>query len=261
MKLHYAIVSAVLHPPAQEDPDTPAADNAPDPSVLRAERRLRLLAELAEIGMELARSLRPGALADAACEPTADGDTTTETGRGRGRDPAEAFAPLSRAIRLTLALEAKTDAELRDLKAGIVRAREEQRTVAAQRRNIAADEDALAREEKIRDLVIEAAEAEIEDRGAMLELYDALEERLDEDVAYVDRAERPLRDIVERLCGDLALRPDWSLWDGEGWVRTEPPARPRFSPFNQPSARPFGPGTPGAAQAPPQRLQPARNLE
>ena len=73
----------------------PAADQsattseAPDPSILRAERRLRLLEELAEIGMELVRALKPRAEA-------------AET--AGGKDPADAFAPLSRAIRLTLAL-------------------------------------------------------------------------------------------------------------------------------------------------------------
>jgi hypothetical protein len=250
-----------LAPSIAEDPASPAADEAPDPAVLRAERRLRLLAELADIGMDLARVLKPSAPADEAPDEAADGGPASEPGRVKRRDPAEAFAPLSRAIRLTLALEAKIDAELCDLKAGIVRARDEERTVTAERRKTAADEDALAREEKIRDLVIEAAEAEIEDKGALLELCDALEERLDEDVAYLDREERPLREIVESLCRDLTLRPDWSLWDGEGWLRTDPPARPRFSPFHQPSAKPFGPCAVAAPPAPAHRLQPARHLE
>ena len=100
-----------IPPSALEDPATPpAADEASDPSVVRAERRLRLLEELAEIGMELARALRPGALASATCDPGAGEELMALTGRARGRDPAEAFAPLSRAIRLTLALEARTDA-------------------------------------------------------------------------------------------------------------------------------------------------------
>jgi hypothetical protein len=246
-----------------EDLAAPAADEAPDPAVLRVERRLALLAELADIGMDLARALRPAAVASAACDAATD--EAMQAARGRGRDPAEAFAPLSRAIRLTLALEAKTDTELRDLKAGIVRATEEKRTVDAERRKVAAAKDAEDREEKIRDLVMEVADFEIEDKDAKLELLDALEERLDDDVAYCDRDERPMRDIVERLCADLTLRPDWSRWEGEGWVRTDPPARPRFSPYNQPSARPSfrgaAVGAASAVQAPPHRLQPAHDLE
>jgi len=264
--LQYATISLVfIAPSIAEDPAAPVADEAPDPAVLRAERRLRLLAELADIGMDLARALRPGAMASAACDAAAGEDAGMQSGRARGRDPAEAFAPLSRAIRLTLALEAKTDADLRDLKAGLVRAREEERTVAAERCKAAAAKDAEDREEKIRDLVMEVADFEIEDKDAKLELLDAMEERLDDDVAYCDRDERPLRDIVERLCADLTLRPDWSRWDGEGWIQTDPPTRPRFSPYHQPSAKPSFKGAAAgaacAAQAPAQRLQPARNLE
>ena len=54
-----------------------------DPSVVRAEGRLRLLRELTEIGMKLARGLEPAPVA-------ADG----ETGRSNGLDPADAFARL-----------------------------------------------------------------------------------------------------------------------------------------------------------------------
>jgi hypothetical protein len=188
----------------------PPADTAPDPAVLRAERRLALLAELAEIGMELARGLKAG-------------------------DPAETFAPLSRAIRLTLALEAKADAELSDLKVGIVRASEERRTQTVERQKAAAARDAEGRPDKVRDLVCEAAEAEIEDYDALKEFMEAIDERLEEDEAYVDIARWPLRETVENLCRDLKLNPDWSRRDGDGW-KTEGPTRPRCSPFNQPSA-------------------------
>jgi hypothetical protein len=222
-----------------QDPASPAADEAPDPAVLRAERRLRLLAELADIGMDLARALKPSAQADEAPDEAADGGPATEPGRTRRRDPAEAFAPLSRAIRLTLALEAKTDAELCDLKAGVLRAREEERTVTAERRKVAATKAAADREEKIRDLVVEAAEFEIEDCRDMLDLLNALDERLDEDAAYFDREQKPLRDIVEGLCADLTLAPDWSCWNGEGWTWTNRPARSPNSPFKTPSAKPL----------------------
>jgi len=213
--------------PEVQDP----ADEAPDPLVLLAESRLRLLRELAEIGMELARrSLNTGA--------PADGESITETGRSRGRDPAEAFAPLSRAIRLTLTLEAKTAAELRDLKAGVVREREEERTRTAKGREAAAAKDAKERAVRVRELVAEAAEFEIADVYEFAQVYHALHERLDEDPAYDDCGVRPLRETVERLCKDLMLSPDWSRWDGEGWIREEgAPKRHRYSIFNQPSAR------------------------
>jgi hypothetical protein len=201
-----------------------------DPSVVRAEGRLRLLRELTEIGMKLARGLEP-------CAPAAADD---ETGRLKGLDPADAFARLSRAIRLTLTLEAKTDEALRDLKAGVVRKRKKEKKRAARRHEAAAAKEAEEREVRVRELVAEAAEAEIPDIFEFAQVYDALRERLDEDSAYQDLSERPLREIVERLCKDLMISPDWSRWDGEGWIKQEgAPKRTRYSIFNQPSALPL----------------------
>jgi len=206
-------------------PDESApVEEAPDPSIARAERRLRLLEELSEIGMELARALKPVAGAD---------ETIA------GKDPAAAFAPLSRAIRLTLALEAKTDEELRDLKAGVVRAREEKRVQAAKRARDAADKASEARVDRVRDLVLNVAERECEDVDAFDDVYEALKERLEEDEAYDDCDERPLRETVERLCKDLQLTPDWSRWVDDGWIVESPPARWRCSPFHQPSRKPL----------------------
>jgi hypothetical protein len=225
-------------------PDECAApEEAPDPSVARAERRLRLLQELAEIGMELARALTPGAEPDKAA-----------AGEAPGKDPAVVYAPLSRAIRLTLALEARTDKDLRDLKAGVDRARQEARTK-AEARNLEALED------KVRDLVLDVAERECESFDAFEDLERALGERLDEDEAYLDFRIRPLRQTVERLCHDLGLTPDWSRWAGEGWATDEPPIRPRYSPFHQPSSKPLrAPLTP-ASGGPSERPPPAYALE
>jgi hypothetical protein len=192
-----------------------------DPSVLLAESRLRMLRRLAEIGMELAeRTLN------------------TQTAAAKGRDPADFYAPLSRAIRLTLALEAKTDEALRDLRAGVVRVREEERTLTVERHEAASAKEVEERAVRVRDLVAEAAEFEIPDVYEFAHVYHALRERLDEDAAYDDCGRRPLRETVERLCKDLMLSPDWSRWDGEGWIKDEAaPRRLRYSIFNQPSAR------------------------
>jgi hypothetical protein len=243
--------------PTPNAPASPAAHEAPDPSVLLAEGRLGLLRELAEIGMKLARALEP-------CAPTA-ADDEAETGRSRGRDPADAFARLSRAIRLTLALEAKTDEELRDLRAGVVRKREKEKKRTAKRREAAAAKEAQERAVKVRELVAEAAEAEIADVYEFAQVYHALHERLDEDPAYEDCGQRPVREAVERLCKDLMLSPDWSRWDGEAWIKEEgAPKRHRYSIFNQPSALPLldddDPDEP-EAEPRPGLPQPAHDLE
>ena len=224
-------------------PDESAtAEETLDLSVARAERRLRLLEELSEIGMELARALKPG--------PDAD-KTAAEA---PGKDPAAAFAPLSRAIRLTLALEARTDQDLRDLKAGVSRARKEARAKAAH--------DCGAREQQVRELVLNVAERECETLEAFDEISEALQERLDYDEAYDESGQRPVRQTVERLCKDLGLTPDWSRWAGEGWAYEETPTRPRFSPFHQPSPRPILGDEAAPQPIPgPWRPHPARDLE
>jgi hypothetical protein len=235
---------------APQDPASSAADEAPDPSVVRAERRLRLLEELTEIGMELARALRPSAPADGAADEVAGGDPATENGRAKGRDPADAFARLSRAVRLTLALEARTDEQLRALKAGVVRVRENEHAKAAERAEHTAHIDRLTRKAEVGYLVANIAEA-------------ALEERLEEDAAYEDCDRWPLRETVERLCKDLALSPDWSRWAGEDLSLDDANGRSFFSPFRAPSPIPILNACPRPPQAEPRagRLQPAHALE
>jgi hypothetical protein len=210
--------------PAPHDPAAPANDDAPDPAVARAERRLRLLEEMAEIGMKLLRALEPGVA-----------EAPSEKSPGKTRDPADAFASLSRAVRLTLLLEAKTDEELRDLKEGIVRDRPVDEARAGEKTRKARHE----REARLQQLVLGVAVDRCETPEAFENLEAALTERLEYDPVYFDCLARPLRENVERLCKDLCLEPDWSRWDGEGWIDDGPPTRSRFSPFNTPSPKPL----------------------
>lgn len=198
--------------------ETPAAEDASDPSIQRAERRLRLLEELAEIGMELARGLTR-------CEPT--GDAAAEAASGRRRDPAEAFAGLSRAIRLTLMLEERTDQALRDLKAGLGAARQETRERAAKAAADATDRRRAHRKARVTNLVMEVAHERIADE-AHLERFDReFEERLlMDDDSWADD-ERPLRQVVGEICAFFGLAPDWRRWTGAGWSAPDrPPAWP-----------------------------------
>jgi hypothetical protein len=208
----------------------------PDPAIARAERRLRLLQELSEIGMDLARALHREALA---AEPAAP-----ET---PAADPAGAFARLSRAIRLTLALEARTDETLRSLRSGLAAEGEAARVEASRRAQADATARREARRKTVQTLVMEAAEREIEDGEALFGVFGALEERLDEDGAYEHLERLPLRETVERLCADLQLTPDWTRWDGEAWIPQEAFFRARGSIWRRPSRKrllpPFDPAT------------------
>jgi len=220
-------------------PSTPE-DAAPDPAVLRAERRLRLLAELAEIGMELARALKASPPANEGEAPAA-----ADEARSRRREPAEAFAGLSRAIRLTLALEATADEALRDLIAGVVTVREEKHARATSEAREAAEQGREEREELIQDILGEAAGEQIT-READRERFDReFLCRLDEDEDFWNDPARPLREIVERYCDHFALTPT-----GAGGEATTGRRRPRRR----------GPGPPGPRRpAPgPDRAHPPR---
>jgi hypothetical protein len=162
-----------------------------DPSSDRAERRLRILQELAEIGMDLARAVRTRALA--------------------AKDPAAAvdlglsFSRIARAVRQTLALEARL-AEERDAR--------DRRTQAehARRRG-------LQRKAVVRHAVEQAIGAET-DGTDREDLLDDLHERFE----YEDElrfADRPISEHVARICRDLGVTPDRSLWAGEDWAIEE----------------------------------------
>src|ERR1700757_4106292 len=94
-------------PPPEMDAVVPAPDPAGEPAA-----DARMLARLAEIGMDLAEALRREALARAAAAEAGAG----ATGGGGGGAPAmpapgndlgQSFARLTRAVRLTLALKKK----------------------------------------------------------------------------------------------------------------------------------------------------------
>ena len=74
-----------------------SSSNAQSSSTERTERHSSVLRELAEIGMDLARALRTHAVA----EPDA----------ARAADVGLVFSRVSRAIRQTVALEARLDAD------------------------------------------------------------------------------------------------------------------------------------------------------
>ena len=218
-------------PSPEPSPDAPAPvddlDRLPQ-AIARAERRLRVLEEIGEIGMRLMRKLEDAPAADA---PLAD--------------TAAEFAKLSRAVRLTLELERHVEEDLFGLLNSqmIVRTAERE---ACERVAREADEtsshDAQAR---VADQVGAAIFREVERETERGERYAAMVERLDFDDAYGDVRDRPLREVVEQLCGDLGIAANWSDWTDTGWPETATDAgagrgaRPLFSPFSRPSPTPI----------------------
>jgi hypothetical protein len=218
---------------AHPAPNTATAPQ--DPREARAEERLDMLRELAELGMTLARELTrrvmetPDPSADP--EPLADPDRTAARYAALGRreprhDPAESFARISRAIRLTLALEARAEADLAALRAGEAvaapAADASPPDAAPARASKAFDEypydHGSAHRNRIRDRVYEAINAEITDIYPAQRVLAELYERLAESERYDAVIHRPLKESVAAICEDLGLHPDWSLWTEEGFT-------------------------------------------
>ncbi|MDB5482569.1 MAG: hypothetical protein JWO83_3622 [Caulobacteraceae bacterium] len=236
-------MSRSAHTPApatRPDPtprDASVVDEA-DPlavSVARVERRLRMLDELAEMAMKLASRVTQRALAE---DPT---PTKAAAGDAPAHSASDELAKLSRAVRLTLDLAGRLEETLRRLRAGEAAVRAVRRQNQEARASRAETARAVAARDKVAEQVARVVFSESESEGESDDLLDALEERLTDDVAYIDVEDKPLREMVEQLCVDLGLKPDWSRWTDDGWP--EQPSdvfktRAPWSTFNRVSRKP-----------------------
>ncbi len=191
--------------PAPASCDTPATDAPAAGAIERAEQRLAMLRRLAELGMKLAEELAARTL------------SATKDSEPR-HDPAEGFARVSRAVRLTLALEAKADQDLAALREGAAPAVDPDAWSGPDDPGGRKKRDhPSAHRNRIRDNVWDAINHEITDLLPAQEVLDALHERLTEGERYDAFVFRPLRESVEAICKDLGLNPDWSRWTEDGF--------------------------------------------
>ena len=212
-----------------EDPVEANDDAFSVSAVIEAERRLRMLKEMSEIGMGLLRTMQRQVIA---------AETNTETATPVA-DPTGAFAKLSRAVRLTLNFEIRAEEALRALHAGETTAREERHVERKRREDGAQDEKSAMTRDRIFDRVFTVIDREAKTDDERWDLLDALKERLDMDSAYEDAEQRPLNETVERLCNDLRLEPNWAYWTGEDWTPEYKLRRPRCSVLNKQSRKPL----------------------
>ena len=141
------------------------------------------------------------------------------------RDPAESFARVTRAIRLTFALETQTHQAIASLRAPSAESAEDWRNdepnlveepwMAARRRSVTAHE---AHQKTVFDRVARAVSDHVSDYDQAMEMLDAVHERLTEYESADTPLYRPLRQTVEQICDDLGLEPDWGKWEGDGWA-------------------------------------------
>jgi hypothetical protein len=171
-----------------------------DPAAARTERHLRMLAELAEIGMNLAREVSRQALDQSQDAPPA-------------ADLALTFSRIARAVRQTVALEAK-------LAEG-----------PAQRPPLSVSDRwrSARRKRQVSEIVAGVIDAEVGEYDVE-GLHDDLQERLDDGDEEADFADRPIGELVARICRDLGITPDWSLFEDEDWAIEEARTRPPGSP-------------------------------
>lgn len=199
--------------------DTPSAPEAsPSPRAL-IERQLWVLGRLAEAGLNLALAIeRQGTAEDAA--PAAASDVALAYGR------------VSRAVRLTLALQARTLGDLQALDEVAARRLDGDRVKAERERQGLVQQ----RRDCVQRIVERVIEAETPCETEVDRLADAAAERLEHDDIYGDLTTRPVGEIIALVCRDLGLSPDWSRLAQEAWAQEEIEGCAPGSPFAAPPA-------------------------
>lgn len=177
--------------------------------IARAELRREMLERLSSLAMRLAGELVERAT-EAPRKPADDNEPPPPEPR---HEPGRAFAAVSRAVRFTLALEAKIDQEILALMRG--------EAASAEANNESAPppppppNPLAVRRRRITACLWDAINEKATDAEAADDLCAAVQERLIEGETYDEFLFRPFRESVEAVCRDLGLQPDWSRWDDE----------------------------------------------
>jgi hypothetical protein len=219
-------------------PDIPV-QHACDPVVVRAERQMRMMAQLSEIGLGLARRLQ---------EEVCGGASVTMLG-----DVALMYSRIARTVRQCIALEVKIDAALREWLALSEAERAERRAVAGAQASEPKASGAPAVDEAEAETLVEIERGSREWRGETERGERA--ERFWAD-SYVIEDEGSFVEIVAKVCRDLGVTPDWSAWaeDGPEDLAVKPDGASGFWRGDGPG---LAPGIGPAGRLPPQRGPPS----
>ena len=186
--------------------------DAPDPPEERHARDVRMLEALAEVGMDLARELRTRLL---------------ERTEGEG-ELALAFTRVARAVRQTVALKHRLIGD-RETRAAKAEAERMERPGVDLGWVLGKQTPGAVRKDTVRNGVENAIEDEFDAADAE-ELLDEVYERLDayDEAEFVDR---PIGEMMARICKDLGVTPDWSLFEDEDWAVEEARTQVAGSPY------------------------------
>jgi hypothetical protein len=163
-------------------------------------RQLQMLGELAEIGLEIA----------GAVERAAAGKAPAPALRG---DAALAYARVTRSVRQTILLQSQLIEGLNGEDDGAD-------SEGAEAADDAAEVD--HRKARVQRIVERVAKATYGDDEDLVE-RDTLEaaEYLDDEDLYGDLMDRPVSELVARICRDLGLEPRWADLVQELWAQKE----------------------------------------
>ena len=208
-----------------------------DSDALRTERHLDMLQELATMGMDLARAVHRQAVVPT--EPAPEQPVPEPAA-----EAALAFSRLAKTVRQCLALEARVADQQRRRELGEI---DQAGELLKQSRSYLLG----AKRRQVKRAVADAIESEAESGGLYPSdaerLFDRLDERIEDEVDGFD--DRPVGELIERLCRKLGVTPDWTRWQAEDWAAEEIAERPKGSPYADWAAPVDAvPGSPSAAQ-------------
>ena len=198
-----------LPPPFDVDLDTAETVEAAA-AIARGERHLRMLAELAEIAMNLARSL--GELSQARIEEVKSTDAVLSP----GEDPAAAFSKISQTLRRTIDLEARLADRLQARGQGLVAAQ----SARSARRAALTETHRRAVNARIEGAISDAF-FDTDPKRDVRELQNvlnAMENYRSEYDEFRDYLKRPIGETVAGLCALLKLDPTSCIKQGETWM-------------------------------------------
>jgi len=202
----------------------------------RVERQARMLRELAAITMSIARAEEQIVLARAAQAMNAAEAGRPAPPQPRGGEAGAPIARISRAVRLTLAMEGRLYDELEaEQTASTAPARKPEPSAQEQRRTEIGIRGGVlsATIVPVVEQAIEAAEDPQGDGSDTERRLDHLGERLADEDEIISFGTLPIGASVARLCAMLGLTPDWSLWENEDWAieeaQTDAPGSPYAS--------------------------------
>jgi hypothetical protein len=213
--------------------DAAAADDAVPPAASRAEERMRLLRRMSEVGVRMAERLdRQSELCAIYAEAEASPEQHREPNARRLDDIARAFAQVSRAVSVSVALEDRIErgpppAPLAERHPPALRLVEpEGPPESLPRSNLGARREQAARAVR-RAIDADAAG----DPRRTAELCLGLDRLLDRELAAVDAfLDRPLDEIVARVSRALGLTASGEAGDTEGEPEPRAPGPPACDP-------------------------------